>query len=175
MRSARLGVAPAGFSAGEFDAGTTEEPGIGTERNLLGELALAGASYSTAYQTVAIPAGARTVTLTYWYKPGTQATGGDFQRILLLRPGSYGLLATLMKTFENTTDWRAATFDLSAYRGQSVVLYFEVYNDDISAGPRTWMFVDEVSVQACGTVAALGDLTGAQPRVWLPLLMATAH
>ena len=172
VRSARLGIVPAGFLAIDVDAGAARQPG-GPERNLLGELALAGASYSTAYQTVAIPAGARTVTLTFWYKPGSQGAGGDFQRVLLLRPGSYGFLATLMKTLDNAAEWRAATFDLSAYRGQSVVLYFEVYNDNISAGPRTWMYVDEVSVRACGSVAALGDLTGVQPKEWLPLLMTT--
>ena len=32
---------------------------------------------------------------------GHPGAGGDFQRVLLLRPGSYGLLATLMKTLEN--------------------------------------------------------------------------
>ena len=93
--------------------------------------------------------------------------------MLLLRPGTYGILATLMKSLSNANDWQPATFDLSAYRGQSVVLYFEVYNDDIAAGPRTWMFVDDASVRVCSTAANLGATTGMQPAVWLPLIMTT--
>jgi hypothetical protein len=177
-RSARLGVAPAGFAGvteDERPSGTALSPGDVPERNLLGELAPAGASYSTAYQTIAVPSGARSTTLKYWYRPGTQATGGDFQRVLLLRPGTYGLLDTLMKSLINANEWQPATFDLSAYRGQSVVLYFEVYNDDIAAGPRTWMFVDDVSVSACSSSANLGASTGMQANLWLPLVMASGR
>ncbi len=147
-RSARLGVVPSGLAAGEPGPGTGDRPASKPERNLLGELAPAGASYSTVYQTVSIPA-TGAVTLTFWCKPGTQATSGDYQRVLLLKPGSYALLTTLVKMLRSADEWQSASFDLSAYRGQSVVLYFEVYNDDISAGPRTWMFVDDVSVQGC--------------------------
>ena len=151
VRSARLGVAPAAYAAGE--AGAEPQPALlsGSERNLLGEIAPLGASYSTVYQTVSIPAGANSVTLTYWYKPGTQATGSDFQRVMLLKPGSYAVLKTLMKTLGHAGEWQPSSFDLSGYRGQSVVVYFEVYNDDVSSGPRTWMFVDDVSIQACST------------------------
>ena len=41
------------------------------------------------------------------------------------------------------------SFDLTPYRGQSVVVYFEVYNDNTAAAPRAWMYVDDVSAQAC--------------------------
>ena len=157
-RSARLGVAPSAYATGEID---TEAPsGLYQEsdRNLLGELAPLGASYSTVYQTLSIPTGAGSVTLTYSYQPGTQAAGGDFQRVLLLKPGSYAVLKTLMKTLSNAGGWQQSRFDLSGYRGQSVVVYFEVYNDDVSSGPRTWMFVDDVSIQACNASTS--------PAVW---------
>lgn len=147
-RSARLGVVPGSAAAGEPDPSMEGGPGSSPERNPLGELAPAGASYSTAYQTISIPAEGA-VTLAFWYKPGTQAAAGDYQRVLLLKPGSYALLTTLVKMLRSADEWQWASFDLSAYRGQSVVLYFEVYNDDISSGPTTWMFVDDVSVQAC--------------------------
>jgi len=170
-RSARLGVVPS-------TAGAAQDHPIpgdfrGEERNLLGELAIDGASYSTAYQTVVIPADADTAMLTFWYQPGTQATGGDFQRVLLLRPGSYSLLATLMKTLINAGEWQLASFDLSGYRGRSVAVYFEVYNDNISAGPRTWMFVDDVSIRACTSHPGRIAPSDVQPGVWLPLLMVT--
>ncbi len=153
-RSARLGVVPTGYSvAVEPDAPLPVAPS-GPERNLLGELAPLGASYSTAYQTITVPANVRTATLSFWYRPGTQATGGDYQRVLLLKPITYSLVGTVMKTLANTTAWQQTTFDLTPYRGQSIVLYFEVYNDDISAGARTWVYVDDVSVQACSGTAA---------------------
>ena len=148
-RSARLGVSPAANSAGKIRTQAPSELRRETDRNLLGELAPLGASYSTVYQTVSIPSGAGSVTLTYWYQPGTQATGGDFQRVMLLQPGSYSVLKTLMKTLSGVGEWRQSRFDLSGYRGQSVVVYFEVYNDDVSSVQRTWMFVDDVSIEAC--------------------------
>lgn len=120
----------------------------------MGELAVDGASYSTVYQTVTIPADAGTATLTFWYRPGTQAKTGDFQRVLLLRPSSYALLKVLLKTLSNAGGWQQASFDLSAYRGQGVVLYFEVYNVDVSSGPHTWMFLDDVSLRTCRSTSS---------------------
>ena len=157
QRSARLGIAPSAYAAGESALMIPAELPPGPERNLLGELAAAGASYSTVYQTVSIPADAASATLTFWHKPGTQATSGDFQRVLLLRPTTYAVLQVLMKTLKNSESWLQARFDLSSYRGQSVVIYFEVYNDNVSSSPRTWLFVDDVSVQSCRTGLAVSE------------------
>ena len=157
-RSALLGVAPSAYAADEIGIKAPSELSRESDRNLLGELAPLGASYSTVYQTVSIPTGAGSVILTYWYQPGSQATGGDFQRAMLLQPGSYAALKTLMKTLSNAGEWQQSRFDLSGYRGQSVVIYFEVYNDDVSSGPRTWMFVDDVNIQTCNTSTS--------PTIW---------
>jgi len=69
---------------------------------------------------------------------------------------------------QNASTWRQASFDLSPYRGQTLVLYFEVYNDDTAAGPRAWLFLDDVSIQSCPMlpVAPAGG-----PRAWLPLIL----
>lgn len=169
-RSARLGVVIAGAAdAGEGDAMIVPD---GSPYNLLGELAVDAASYSTAYQTVAIPANVDTAQLTFWYRPGTQATSGnaDFQRVLLLKPGSYAVLKTLTKVLSNAGQWQQATYDLTAYRGQSVVVYFEVYNDNTSSGPRTWLYVDDVSVQGC-QAPVLNLAFDAPPALWLPLIL----
>ncbi len=88
LRSARLGVVAGSAAAAGEDSSSLPLHKTGPDRNLLGELAPLGASYSTAYQTITIPAGARAATLSFWYRPGTQATSGDYQRALLLRPGS---------------------------------------------------------------------------------------
>jgi hypothetical protein len=44
--------------------------------------------------------------------------------------------------------WKQVTYDLSPYRGMAIVLYFNVIND--GDGYRTWMYVDDVSVNVCG-------------------------
>ena len=168
-RSARFGLLPSGQASAAF-------AGVRPERNLFGETAaLAQASYSSGYQTVSIPAGVDSATLSFWYRPGSQATSGDFQRVLLLDPGTYGVLQTLMYVLEKTDTWQPATFDLSAYRGRSVVVYFEVYNDDITAGPRTWMYLDDVSVLACtGTApAATTSPTATRTQTGSPAPTAT--
>ena len=54
-----------------------------------------------------------------------------------------------MKVLENAEEWRWWVCDLTPYRGRNIVIYWEVYNDDRLTGPRTWMFVDDVSVQVC--------------------------
>jgi uncharacterized repeat protein (TIGR01451 family) len=140
LRSARMGVLPGTLIA----ASSVRTP----EHNILGEMAPLGASYSSGYQTVAIPADAGTATLTFWYKPGTQAASGDFQRSMLLND-DYTYLTTVMKVLENSGDWLQRSFDLTPYRGRSIVIYWEAFNDDLLAGPRTWMYLDDVSVQVC--------------------------
>ncbi len=119
------------------------------ERSLSGDIASEGGTYSSGHQTITIPAGATSATLRFWYRPGTQDAGGDFQRVLLLEPGTYRVLRELMRVLQNSTAWRQASFDLRDYRGRSVVLYFETYNDSTDAAGRTWMVLDDVSVEAC--------------------------
>ena len=92
---------------------------------------------------------------------------------MLLRPGSYQLLAVLGRWLENSNVWQSAAFDLSPYRGQDVVLYFEVYNDSTGEAGRAWMFVDDVSVLACAN-AHLPAAVERAPTLYLPLLSQPA-
>lgn len=108
LRSARLDVLPATLIAASRISAA--------ERNILGELAPRGASYSSGYQTVSIPADARSATLAFWYKPGTQAASGDFQRAMLLKD-DYTYETTVMKVLENSGDWLHRSFDLDPIQG----------------------------------------------------------
>jgi len=54
-----------------------------------------------------------------------------------------------MRVRLNGAGWREATFDLTAHRGKSVVLYFETYNDSTSATGCTWMLLDDGSPKVC--------------------------
>lgn len=140
-RSARFGLLPSVSAA-------VQGPDR-IEHNLLGESAPLGGTYSSGYQTITIPAADTAATLRFWYKLGTYAPYGDFQRVVLLEPGSYKLIRELKRWLEGSQTWREATFDLTAYRGRSLVVYFEVYNDGTGPQGRTWMFIDDVSVEAC--------------------------
>ncbi|RME85556.1 MAG: hypothetical protein D6775_02500 [Caldilineae bacterium] len=119
------------------------------EKTLWGKLVVQGDTYSTIYQTISIPGNAESVTLDFWYKPHSQANSNDWQRVMLLKPGTYTTIKKLMKVLENDGVWKHASFDLTAYKGKSVVLYFEVYNNSTGSSGRTWMYVDDVSVLAC--------------------------
>ena len=146
-RSARFGLLPGA-------AASAAAPGAPAriEYNLLGEFSAAGGTFSSGYQHSAIPADAVSATLHFWYKPGAQGTSSvDFQRVLLLKPDThpYHLLKELMRVRLNSTAWREVSLDLSAYRGNDVVLYFETYNDSTSSTGRTWMFLDDVSLEVC--------------------------
>ena len=142
QRSARFGLLPGTVLASPAGLGAPE-------RNLAGEYAPLGASYSSGYQTVRIPADVASATLSFWYRSGSVDPANDFQRVMLLRPGSYSLLKVLMRVAENNQVWRQMTFDLNVYRGQDVVVYFEVYNNSTGAEGRSWMYLDDVSLALC--------------------------
>lgn len=136
-------------------------------------------SHSSAYQRITVPSGAVNPTLSFWYKahtedvirsdwkdrnaldyePGKVIAGEkvdakccgevDWQEMLLLDT-NYRLLSggVVMRQVRNDGVWRQMTYDLSPYKGMTVVLYFNVIND--GNGRRTWMYVDDVSVNLCG-------------------------
>jgi hypothetical protein len=69
---------------------------------------------------------------------------------MLLLDTNYRLLSggVVLRQVRNDGVWRQKTYDLSPYRGMTIVLYFNVIND--GNGRRTWMYVDDVSVNLCG-------------------------
>jgi hypothetical protein len=109
-------------------------------------------TYSSAFQTVTIPANATSATLTYWERPGGGSDGGDLREALLLDT-SYSLLRTLERTRTAGTDeWQPRTFDISAYRGRTVVVYVNVYNN--GSGPQFVNYYDEMAVTVCTAAGA---------------------
>ncbi len=137
-RSARLGLLPGAAAAR-----------AGAEINLLGELAPTAGTYSDMYQSIRIPASAAHARLSFWYRPFSQDRSHDVQRVLLLEPSTYRVLAVVLQTAEEGGIWRRAGYDLGSLAGQEILLYFEVFNDSTAASGRTWMYVDDVSVSAC--------------------------
>lgn len=103
-------------------------------------------AHSSARQQIVLPASATNITLTYWERTGG-GDGTDYRELLLLNAsGVY--FKTLERVYgAGTNQWQARRFDLTAYRGQTVYVYLNTYNN--GAGGTTWNYVDDVSVQAC--------------------------
>jgi hypothetical protein len=71
----------------------------------------------------------------------------DWQQALILADDfpNPTILATVMNITSNSGVWTHQTFDLMPFAGQTVWVYFNVYNDGWGYG-RTWMYVDDASV-----------------------------
>lgn len=117
--------------------------GIGAGNNTL--------SYSTAYQTVALPANAEQLVLTYWERPGTTGDSGDYREVIALRTDFTVLQSLERQTGAGNDQWTQRTFDVTALRGQSIVLYFNVYNN--GSGATLVNYLDDLSLQSCDSAA----------------------
>ena len=126
-------------------------------------------TWSSFYQTFSIPANATSVTLrVWWYRQTEETTTSvltsagqpsegdglsilpyteDLQELLLLNGYNLSLVAELDRSRVNQGTWVQETYDLSPWRGWTLALYFNAYNDGV--GGRTWMYVDDVSLQIC--------------------------
>ena len=123
---------------------------------------------SSGYQTISLPAEADDITLRFSYKPGTTAGPDYFQGVQLLDSSLEAPIADLMRVAENDSTWKAQNIRLDDYRGQTVALSFMACTDTALDGNlRTWMYVDDVSVQACKGPILL-------PVSYLPLLLTSA-
>ncbi len=108
-------------------------------------------SYSSIYQEVTIPEDAVSATLSFWYYPLCQDTVEyDWQGVAIFDPDwSQPPLAWAMpKACSDSQTWTYRTFDLTAYKGQTIILYFNVKNDGLD-NLKTAMYLDDVSVQIC--------------------------
>ena len=104
------------------------------------------ASHSSAYQPVVIPAWPTGVFLHFWQRPGG-GEAADYREVLLLNT-SYGLVATIERSSAAGNDqWQEKTFDLTAYRNRTLVLYFNVYNN--GGGSLTRNYLDDTALLAC--------------------------
>jgi hypothetical protein len=148
-------------------------------------------SYSSAYQSVVIPSNATSAGLSFWYQPHTEdqtwtrstvemdavldtlgarlrgellpqgnppPPANDYQLALIL-DRRYNILQRIVYSNRNDGTWISQTADLMAYRGRRINLYFDVINNGRNG--RTWMFVDDVSLQVCtGGTTATTSLQG---------------
>jgi uncharacterized lipoprotein YddW (UPF0748 family) len=110
-------------------------------------------SYSSVYQEVTIPENAVSATLSFWYHPLCQDTvEHDWQEVIIYTQ-SWGFITRAMgKICSNSKTWTHHISDLTPYimpyKGQTIKIYFNVYNNGVG-NLKTAMYLDDVSVQIC--------------------------
>ena len=110
-------------------------------------------SFSSVRQPFQIPIEASIAQLRWWSYYGTQEAqtdspglGQDKQEVVLLKP-DLSTVAVVSSVRRNNNAWIEQMVDLTPYRGQSLVLYFNVYND--GNGQVTWQYLDDVAINMC--------------------------
>jgi hypothetical protein len=98
---------------------------------------------STLTQTVAVPVGA--TTLTFWYQPHCTDTITYDQIQAQIRSTGGATLATVLNVCSNSGLWTQVSFNVSAYAGQTVVLWFNDHDDGYASDP-TYFLLDDVAV-----------------------------
>jgi hypothetical protein len=124
-------------------------------------------SYSDFRQVVTIPSSTHHVTLGMWVyfisgeakglaqpeaiapsgKPFTETVLSDDLQYLLILDQNQNWIGTLVWQRSNSQVWTNMTFDLSAYRGQTIMLQWGTFNNGTSG--ISSMYVDDVTLQAC--------------------------
>jgi hypothetical protein len=134
---------------------STAKPHSGSSSALLGTLTgTEPAGDSWVSQTVTVPA---TATLTFWYWSAStdgicsgSACQYDWDEAQI-RSTSGATLATVFKSNTNAQAWTQVSYDMSAYAGQTVVLWFNVHQD--AGGDPTYMYLDDISLTGSGATA----------------------
>lgn len=103
-------------------------------------------AYSSMYQTIDVPAapsGGSLILRWAAYLLSQPADSHDLQYMLIR--DAQGTLHTIWSGHENRApDWMGCSFDVAAYAGQQITLYFGVKNDGDNG--LTAMYVDDVSL-----------------------------
>jgi hypothetical protein len=117
-------------------------------------------AHSSTYQRLTIPANAPSpVVLRFMRRAGGPADGVDYREALLLN-SNLGYLATLERSYAVGNDqWVERSFDVTAYRGYTLYVYFNVYNN--GTGTQMWTTLDRVSLGPCTSATAAVDADGA--------------
>jgi hypothetical protein len=132
-------------------------------------------AHSSAFQRVTLPTNAQQILLHFWQRPGGGSDGVDYRESLLLNSG-FGFLAKLERSLGSapTEQWNERLYDLTTYRGRTVVVYFNVYNN--GRNNQMWNYVDDVALLVCNGVERQAAPTPAESDMpeATPTLVPTA-
>jgi hypothetical protein len=108
------------------------------------------AGYSSARQLVTIPANVSKAALSFWfYAMTTGNAAGDGMELVLLGADGQSVLDKPWSSQNDSRVWNQLTFDLTRWRGRTLYVYFNVYNN--GTGGTAGMFLDDASFTACLT------------------------
>jgi len=122
--------------------------------------------YGFMYYDVTIPPGVSSAILRFTYRQqGYDGGGRDPFNVEIRDTGGNTLATVLSFAFPERTGvfkdsgWLQASYDMAAYAGQTVRIYFEQVNS-VDNRYETWIFVDDVSLQTAGWVDLIVDGDG---------------
>ena len=120
-------------------------------------------SYSSISQTVYLHKPGKTnAYLGFWYFPLSDLEPGDQQEVILLDAHTGRTLKVLWRVNQNDQQWLYQRIDVTRYLGRSIIVYFNVFNN--GGVGRTAMYLDDVSLMACGPMPApVATTQSAQP------------
>lgn len=120
----------------------------------------------TLYQLVSIPDDAETVTFRYWWNiHSLDAVETPYDYLYVKLQTADGQPLAELETLDNTdvrNAWTQSSFDLSAYAGTSLRLFFHCTGNERFI---TSFFLDDVELEACGDMV----------RCYLPLVWHAAQ
>lgn len=102
-------------------------------------------SYSSIWQEVTIPADARRATLTYWVYPLSQDVFPRDMQLVLILNQRFRINAYAERTLSDSRQWIQRSYDMTAFAGRTVTVYFGVFNRGWTGKPSA-MYVDDVSL-----------------------------
>lgn len=110
-------------------------------------------TFSSVRQLVTIPHDATRAELRWWKNLRTEQPGHpgpltDRQDVVFLDP-ALNPLEVPRRELTNVATWREDYIDLTYYRGRTFYVYFNAFND--GNGARTWMYLDNVQLNVCGS------------------------
>jgi uncharacterized repeat protein (TIGR01451 family) len=122
--------------------------------------------YGFMYYDVTIPTGVSSAMLGFTYRQqGYDGVGRDPFNVEIRDTNGNTLATVLSFAFPERTGvfkdsgWLQAGYDMAAYAGQTVRIYFEQINS-VDNRYETWVFVDDVSLEAAGWVDLIIDGDG---------------
>jgi len=111
--------------------------------------------WSAAWQAITLPPTLDSATLTFSYFPESTDLERDYFEVRLLDEAGFPIRAIIhpWEGRSNAQGWLPVTFDLTPYAGQTVQLYFSVYNDGRNGSAR--VYLDNVHVEVCGAIQSI--------------------
>jgi hypothetical protein len=139
-------------------------------KDFIGQAELGGGGNSTLVQTIALPQTAEPITLSLLYKLVSLESepGHDWFEVLLIDGTTRHEPLPPRAAWQTTADWQHFAYDLSPWRGRTIQLILNVWQD--SSFRPTLAFVDEIAV---GSPAAPAPTPTPTPvprpyQLWIP-------